>query len=146
MLKYFSALLLVGASSFGLHISAHQSLPKVTHVPLQQTSAASGQQMFTTYCAACHGAEGKGNGPVAQTLKVAPTDLSTLSKKNGGVFPSAHIAAVLQFGVENRAHGSAEMPVWGDLMRTMPSSNRDTSVAMHQRISNLTDYLKQIQK
>jgi mono/diheme cytochrome c family protein len=146
MSKYLIAVVLVGLLSTTSHGIAQQATPKVKNVPVQQTSAASGQQMYTTYCAACHGADGKGDGPAAQAMKVPPVDLTTLSKKNGGVFPSAHVSSVLQFGVPNPAHGTADMPVWGDLMQTMSSSNRDPSVAMHQRITNLTNYLKQIQK
>jgi mono/diheme cytochrome c family protein len=146
MSKHLIPVVLVGVLSATSHGIAQQATPKVKSVPVQQTSAASGQQMFTTYCAACHGADGRGDGPAAKAMKIPPVDLTTLSKKNGGAFPSAHVSSVLQFGVENPAHGSAEMPVWGDLMQTMPSSNRDRSVVMHQRITNLTDYLKQIQK
>lgn len=146
MSKHLITVVLAGVLSATSHGIAQQATPKVKNVPVQQTSAASGQQMFTTYCAACHGADGRGNGPAASAMKIPPVDLTTLSKKNGGVFPSAHVSSVLQFGVKNPAHGSAEMPVWGDLMQTMSSSNRDPSVAMHQRIANLTDYLKQIQK
>jgi mono/diheme cytochrome c family protein len=47
----------------------------IKHIPVKQTSAASGQEMFTSYCAACHGTDGKGAGPTASALKVVPTDL-----------------------------------------------------------------------
>jgi mono/diheme cytochrome c family protein len=146
MPKQLIALVLVGILSATSHGIAQQATPKVKNVPVQQTSAASGQQMYTTYCAACHGADGRGNGPAAPAMKVPPVDLTALSKRNGGAFPSAHVSAVLQFGVENPAHGSADMPVWGDLMQTLHSGSRDSSAAVHQRISNLVDYLKQIQK
>jgi mono/diheme cytochrome c family protein len=99
--------------------------------------------MFSTYCASCHGATGTGNGPAATALKIPPADLTTLSQKNHGVFPAQHVQAVLQFGVQNPAHGSAVMPVWGDLMLTLHESSDD---ATKLRIFNLTEYLKQIQK
>jgi len=48
----------------------------------------------------------------------------------------------LRFGVENSAHGNTQMPIWGDLFKTIgPSSD-----SVQQRISNLTDYLKKMQK
>jgi mono/diheme cytochrome c family protein len=146
MTKCLIAVVLAAVLSATSNGIAQQATPKVKNVPVQQTSAASGKQMYTTYCAACHGADARGNGPAAQAMKVPPVDLTTLSKRNGGVFPSAHVSAVLQFGVENPAHGTADMPVWGDLMQTLQSGSRDSSVGVHQRISNLSDYLKTIQK
>jgi len=101
--------------------------------------------MYATYCAVCHGTKGIGNGPAAPAMKVPPTDLTTLSQKNGGSFPAAHVRTVLQFGVQATAHGSSQMPVWGDLMGTLHPSGDNVTV-VHQRITNLTNYLKQIQK
>jgi len=124
---------------------AQQAVPKVKAAPIQQTSAASGQQMFATYCAACHGASGTGNGPAAAAMKVPPVDLTMLSQKNGGKFPTNHVSSVLQFGAANPAHGSADMPVWGDLMLSLTTS-ANPDVQVHQRISNLTEYLKTLQK
>ena len=31
----------------------------IEHVPLKQTSSTSGKEMFTSYCAVCHGTDGK---------------------------------------------------------------------------------------
>jgi mono/diheme cytochrome c family protein len=119
---------------------------KIKVISIQPTSAASGSQMYVTYCAACHGASGTGTGPAATALKTAPPDLTLLSQKNGGVFPADHIYSILKFGTKAPAHGTAEMPVWGDLMMSLNQSSADGDVVVHQRISNLTNYLKQIQK
>src|ERR1019366_10393602 len=102
--------------------------------PIQQTSAASGQQMYVTYCAVCHGADGRGNGPAARALKAPPADLTTLSQRNGGVFPENHVNSVLQFGSENPAHGSADMPIWGDLMLTLHAGSSNPDGQVRQRI------------
>jgi mono/diheme cytochrome c family protein len=102
--------------------------------------------MYTTYCAVCHGAAGTGIGPAATSLKTAPPDLTLLSRNNGGVFPADHIYSILKFGTKVPAHGSAEMPIWGDLMMSLNQENPDGGVVVHQRITNLTNYLKQIQK
>lgn len=85
----------------------------IKHVPAPATSAASGSEMFKAYCASCHGVDGKGNGPAAAALKVMPTDLTSLSKTNGGKFPSAKVGATLRGEADIAAHGSKEMPVWG---------------------------------
>ena len=78
-------------------------------------------------------------------LKLPPTDLTLLSQKNGGKFPAAHVESVLRFGVENPAHGSSDMPIWGDLMVSLDTGSRSDSVVT-QRITNLVEYIKSIQK
>jgi mono/diheme cytochrome c family protein len=146
MPKLIAALLLAGlisAASFG---NAQQATPKIKDIPLQPTSPASGQQMFTSYCASCHGDKATGNGPAASALKVHPPDLTILSQKNGGTFPLYRIQAILKFGVENPAHGSSEMPIWGDAFRMLNGPGSDSTMQVNQRIINLTSYLKMIQK
>jgi len=141
-----SSLVLLLAAATAAFAGAQEPTTKLKEVPIKQTSPVSGEQMYKTYCASCHGADGKGNGPAAPALKVPATDLTTLSEKNGGKFPTAHVATVLKFGVENTAHGTAQMPVWGDLMQTLTPASQTRTTVVAQRISNLTDYIKQIQK
>jgi mono/diheme cytochrome c family protein len=102
--------------------------------------------MYTTYCAACHGADGRGNGPAAAALAVKPTDLTKLAVDHGGRFPSAHVSAVLRFGVETPAHGSAEMPVWGAALRSLNTGGVTSSMIEQQRIANLTRYIESLQR
>jgi mono/diheme cytochrome c family protein len=134
---------LASASFFAL---TQQPTPTIKQVPIKQTSPVSGQQMYANYCASCHGSDGVGNGPAAPAMKTHPTNLTILSKTNGGAFPAMHVQTVLQFGVENASHGSAEMPVWGDLLQTLHGSGPDNSMVVKQRIINLTQYLKQMQQ
>ena len=98
--------------------------------------------MYTSYCAPCHGVDGRGNGPAAAALKTQPTDLTGLQKNNHGKFPDAHIVAILQFGTELPAHGSAKMPVWGPILGKMNQTNAQDK---QLRISNLSRYLESIQ-
>jgi mono/diheme cytochrome c family protein len=122
---------------------AQQSAPEIKHVPVKPTNAASGQEMYTNYCAVCHGADGTGNGPAASALKVAPSDLTTLAQKNGGKYPAMHVSSVLRGDAELPAHGSKDMPVWGPLFRHM-SQGHDAEV--QQRIANLNQYIESLQK
>lgn len=111
-------------------------------IPVNKVSATSGKAMFNDYCAPCHGVDGKGNGPAATALRPAPTDLTGLTKQNQGKFPGTHIVAVLEFGTNVPAHGSAVMPVWGPILGKMSQ----TSLQEKQlRISNLSRYLESIQ-
>jgi mono/diheme cytochrome c family protein len=137
----FTALAAAVAAGIGY---ADQSTGKVV-VPAGKTPANDGKQMYMSYCASCHGEYGKGDGPVAAALKKEPADLSVLSRNNGGKFPSAHVAAVLEFGVGNQAHGNAEMPVWGPVLSKMDPSNPNLNMKA-LRISNLSRYLESIQQ
>ena len=112
----------------------------IRQTPIGPTSAASGSEMFVSYCASCHGKDAKGNGPAAAALKKPPTDLTTLSKKNGGRFPSnvVYVAISGQFDVS--AHGSREMPVWGQVFS---QSTSDSQAKL--RLSNLTTYIQSLQ-
>jgi mono/diheme cytochrome c family protein len=112
-------------------------------IPVNKTAANDGKQMYANYCAPCHGMNGKGGGPAASALKTPPTDLTLLRKSNNGKFPETHVVAILQFGVEEPAHGSSAMPVWGPILGNM---NRTNSQDKQLRISNLTRYLESLQE
>ncbi|MGA3032235.1 MAG: c-type cytochrome [Terracidiphilus sp.] len=113
-------------------------------VPVGRTAANDGRQMYASYCASCHGMDGKGNGPVAPALKRQPADLSVLSRNNGGRFPAERVHAVLQFGEEAAAHRTAEMPVWGPVLTRMDVSAPQPEMRA-LRVSNLSRYLQSLQ-
>jgi mono/diheme cytochrome c family protein len=138
MAKYtIPVLVLAMASVFSV---AQQK--EIKHVPVKQTSAASGSQMFDTYCAVCHGKDGKGSGPAASALKTPPTDLTTLTQKNGGTFPSAHVTKAIQGDTAIPAHGTKEMPIWGHLFWHI-SQGHNAEVQM--RLANLNKYIEEMQ-
>lgn len=114
----------------------------IKHVPARPTSAASGKEMFASYCAVCHGRDGKGGGPAAAALKVPPADLTVLNQKNGGKFPSSHVASVLGGEADLSAHGNKEMPVWGPVFRAISQGNAGE---VQQRIANLTKFIESLQ-
>jgi mono/diheme cytochrome c family protein len=133
--------LLVAAFLVLCSLGAGAQEQKIKHVPAQPTSAASGKEMFVSYCAVCHGRDGKGGGPAAAALKVPPADLTVLSQKNGGKFPSAHVANVLGEEADLPAHGNKEMPVWGPVFRGMSRGEGDVQL----RIANLTKFIESLQ-
>ena len=112
-------------------------------VNVPHTSATSGKEMYLAYCATCHGKEGKGDGPAASALKVPPADLTTLSKRNNGEFPSAHVVNLLTGSNRVAAHGSKEMPVWGPIFMAMEHQHAS---AARLRIANLAEYVKSLQQ
>ena len=120
-----------------------QSEKSIKHVPIKPTSAVSGKEMYTTYCAVCHGTDGKGGGPAASALKAPPSDLTVLSKNNGGKYPALKVTAAIHGEGGVPAHGSKEMPVWGALFFSM-SGGHESEV--QQRVTNLTKYIESLQQ
>ena len=149
MIRPICNLLVFGAAVSILSIAEAQD-NQIKKTRVKPTSPVSGAQMFKEYCAVCHGPSGKGDGPVATALKVPPPDLTTLAQRHDGKFPDDYVSNVLKNGVQNPAHGSGEMPVWGPIFDTMnrwkalcPGMD-ETPVTL--RITNLTNHLKSIQK
>src|ERR1700686_5503091 len=104
---------------FNCTVAAQDQTKVIQHTAIKPTSAASGKEMFTTYCAVCHGTDRKGGGPAASALKVPPADLTVLSKNNGGKFPALKVTSDIRGESDLPAHGSKEMPVWGGLFWSM---------------------------
>lgn len=113
---------------------------KIEKVPIKPTEASNPQQMFMTYCAVCHGTEGKGNGPAAAALTKVPADLTKINARNGGTFPEVRVRRFIEGADTIAAHGTRDMPIWGDLFRSL---SRDTAQI---RIAALTEYLKKMQQ
>ncbi len=119
-----------------------QNQKVIQHATIQNTSPASGKEMYTTYCAVCHGTDGKGGGPAASALKTPPADLALLSKNNGGKFPAMKVTSAIRGDSALPAHGSKEMPVWGSLFWTMSHGHEGE---VQQRVANLTHYIESLQ-
>ena len=130
-----------GASPVGQGGAAAQDQEKV---PARYSDASSGKQMFRDYCAACHGMEGKGDGPVAGFLRTPPAELRTLAQRNGGKYPADKVAATLRLGTDGGAHGTSDMPTWGSLFR---NQDKKTGLGFAEvRIHNLTEFIESLQQ
>jgi len=142
--KFISvAVIVVIVSAFAAAQQAPaQGSPTVKHVPITNTPSNSGKEMFNSYCAVCHGKDGKGAGPAANAMKTPPTDLTDLAKKNGGKYPASHVAAVLKGQAMTPAHGSQDMPIWGPLFSSISQGHEGQ---VQQRITNLADYVEGLQ-
>jgi len=101
----------------------------------------SGKEMFATYCAVCHGPDGRGAGPAAAALRTRPTNLTQLTATNKGKYPDLQVMQTLS-AKDVVAHGSQEMPVWGDLFKSV---TRDSNDIVRIRVANLTSYIQSIQ-
>jgi len=130
----------------------------ICHGPVLAKDRDMGKIEYQSRCAVCHGPDGKGNGPMASQLRTAPSDLTQISKKNGGVFPVSVVYEVIDGRQEVKAHGPRDMPVWGE--RYVPSLSLspkrakswkwadmpDPEPIIRTRILGLIDYLSRIQE
>jgi len=99
-------------------------------------------------CMPCHGVDGHGDGRLAHSLKTAPADLTRIAKSNGGEFPFANVADIIDGRAIVAAHGQREMPVWGDRYRRAIDANESpTAIERHARaqIAALVRYIESIQ-
>jgi mono/diheme cytochrome c family protein len=119
-----------------------QTKPQVQNVPARYTSAASGKEMYNSYCASCHGMTGKGDGPAASAMKSPVPDLTMLTKSHGGTFPALQVKQSIEGDTEVAAHGSKDMPVWGPVFSRM---SQQSTGEIQQRLHNLTDYVESLQ-
>jgi mono/diheme cytochrome c family protein len=102
-----------------------------------------GPDLYHAHCAACHGPEGKGNGPVAAGLKTRPADLTALARNNGGKFPTERVQRFISGDDPSlSSHGSREMPVWGPIFHQIEEDQDFGNV----RLQNLIKYLGAIQQ
>jgi mono/diheme cytochrome c family protein len=101
------------------------------------------KQLYSSYCALCHGSDGKGGGPFSPQLKVWPPDLTQMAKKNHGVFPEMRVTEAIDGEFGKPSHGSAEMPIWGPVFRSMAHGHNDSAQV---RIKSLVKYLESIQE
>jgi mono/diheme cytochrome c family protein len=121
---------------------APKAPPKVVKQPARAIASVEGKELYAAYCAACHGKEGRGDGPAAASLKVAPTDLTLLAKKNNGTFASVAVEqSIIGAGKPVVAHGPSDMPVWGPIFFSM---GQDQALET-MRVKNLTRYLESLQ-
>jgi len=124
-------------------VSALPNFAQEKKTEMKYTSSLSGQVMFQTWCATCHGTDAKGNGPTVAALKKAPPDLTQLTKENHGKFPTERVRGYIDGtgAASTPAHGSREMPVWGDALRGLDSSPGGITY----RVVTLAAYVESLQ-
>jgi mono/diheme cytochrome c family protein len=117
-----------------------------------------GKIEYQSSCAACHGVDGKGAGPLAEELKTKPADLTMIAKKNNGKFPFNRVYETIDGRQEVKSHGPRDMPIWGFRYNPTPIQgfsrvapyyvdpviNRES--AIHRRILALAKYVFRIQE
>ncbi|MDP1732249.1 MAG: c-type cytochrome [Devosia sp.] len=108
-----------------------------------------GTLTYQFYCVSCHGAGGKGNGPVAAALTRPPADLTQLARQNGGAFPVEKVTAAIDGRIEIVGHLNLAMPPWGQLFaHELEAFPKGTVVEalIARRIAHIIVYLESIQE
>ena len=143
----FSASVITGFAIL-LSVASVNALDKKAQLKL-------GEMEYLNNCAACHGRDAKGGGPVAAALSTKPYDLTMISKKYNGTFPEGFVYKVIVGHEIFNSHGETDMAVWGDRYTSTPAEvddciatplhEQDTQAMILGRITSLIGYLKSIQ-
>lgn len=134
----FPAVLLIIASALQFATCAKAQDPQI------------GESEYRLHCAACHGLKGRGDGPIGQILKTPAPNLALITERNGGKYPVQKIYEIIEGNSVIAAHGTRDMPLWGDRYRneSNPQTPDQTSLASdeaQQRILSLVYYLGTMQ-
>ena len=74
--------------------------------------------------------------------RVPPANLTVLSEWNAGKFPADRVRNAIYSKGSISAHGTPEMPAWGDVFYMLKSTNPKL---LEQRVRDLTAYIESIQ-
>jgi mono/diheme cytochrome c family protein len=108
--------------------------------------AMSGKELYARFCASCHGSEGRGDGPVAASLKVEVPDLTLVAHRAGGTYPRNQVLRIIDGRYIVGAHGSRTMPVWGEDLSSIEIGSPDQEKAAQLVMERLADYVGTLQK
>lgn len=159
MLRYRSLLPLILVSAFllltGCREERSATVPADSTVANNDIAAAepssmetrilNGEHAYLDFCATCHGVDGRGNGPVAEFMTVPMPDLTLLEALNNGVYPSEEIYNAIEGNEDVRAHGSRDMPVWGNVWGEVDGEPVRLEF-VQDRINELVEYIRTLQR
>ena len=139
----FASVMLLGAlllPSVAARADAQTPQPQTNVEPRQSIA---GRDVFRTYCATCHGPTGRGDGPLADSMRRKPTNLTEIAKRNGGTYPSDLVFRTVDGREPVRGHGGPDMPVWGDAFAR--SAGGGDAEAVRAKIESLVKFIETIQ-
>ena len=129
---------IIGVLALGIGLATAASSQTVDDRFAQVRARSQGMAIFREHCVSCHGLTGHGDGPRLEELSVAPSDLTRLAERNGGIFPAATVTRVIDGA--DRVHQNGEMPLWGTVFRAEPVGADEQTVK--DRLNALTLYLE----
>jgi mono/diheme cytochrome c family protein len=102
-----------------------------------------GSELYKNYCTACHGPSARGDGALAERLKVRPPDLTQFARNNGGVFPADNVRRIIDGRKPLPGHGGGDMPIWGDAFKFAHGGGGELAVS--ERIDAIVRHLESLQ-
>ncbi len=111
-----------------------------------------GKIEYQSQCAICHGELGKGDGSFNVLLKKKASDLTVLSKNNGGLFPFKRMNEIISGTTDVAGHGPRNMPIWGNYYNARARSELSAGASQTEvrsfvraRILALVEYISILQ-
>ncbi len=111
----------------------------------ETTTLLEGRDLYEQHCEVCHGAEGKGDGPLADERRVAPANLTQIARVRGGTFPEVEVREIIDGRRAVRAHGKSGMPIWGRVFGGPAIAGKGNEEALRKKLDRLVEYLRSIQ-
>ena len=105
-----------------------------------------GGELYTRFCASCHGQEGFGDGPVASAVSVQVPDLTRIAQRHGDRFPEEQLREIIDGRSVVVAHGTRYMPVWGYEFWIEEGADVEAETETRAIIDRLVNYLRGIQR
>ena len=144
----------------GQDADKHRTAQLLTGTANHEVPLITGADLYMSYCAACHGAEGRGDGPVATNLKTDTPDLTTLSRRSGDEFPRQRVERYIRNEAGPESHGTPAMPLWGpvfaettrldqqtrDKLQVLIDSEVTSTFLADLRVENLLDHIESMQR
>lgn len=94
------------------------------------------EALYQRFCAACHGVDGHGDGPAAGALVPPPTDLTRSE------LSIPELMKVIDGRRTVRAHGTAAMPVWGEVLeQALEGDSRQHRQALRE-VQAIAEYVR----
>ncbi len=135
-IRFLLTIALVGHVFIGVTISSATAADAIN---------STGEENFQRYCAACHGAGGLGDGPVASAIFKKVPDLTRIAERRDGKFPRQMIANAIDGRWQIDAHGTRMMPVWGYEFWINEGAGEFSDMGVAVILDGLVDYLESIQ-
>lgn len=104
-----------------------------------------GERLYLSYCSACHGTTGRGDGALAAILEIEPADLTQFANANGGVFPFRSVLRAIDGRTTVRAHGDTGMPVWGKVFAPPKNASMREQLEAYGRLFLITFHIEELQ-
>jgi mono/diheme cytochrome c family protein len=117
-----------------------------TTVAAEDFETRTGKQLYGQFCAACHGLQGRGDGPASNAFRVEVPDLTLIAHRHGGTYPRDVVERIIDGRYILGAHGTRTMPIWGQVLSLSRLGDPDAEAATDIVIVRLADYVWLLQK